>query len=87
MKKEETHDRRFSSFAMVPLERNIKNMSLVTDDMASVIKLARSKGIKCHIISSYFKINQGRISDVTKGRIGKGVEMAKSLPVDFPIKH
>lgn len=55
--------------------------------MASVIKLARSKGIKCHIISSYFKINQGRISDVTKGRIGKGVEMAKTLPDDFPTEQ
>ncbi|CAM1657097.1 unnamed protein product [Bartonella apihabitans] len=62
-------------------------MNLVNDHMVSVIKLARSKGIKCHIISSYFKINQGRISDVTKGRIGKGVEMAKSLPVDFPVEH
>ncbi len=62
-------------------------MNLVTNYMASVIKLARSKGIKCHIISSYFKINQGRISDVTKGRIGKGVEMAKTLPDDFPTGH
>jgi len=55
--------------------------------MASVIKLARSKGIKYHIIASYFKINQGRIADVTKGRIGKGVEMAKTLPADFPTEH
>ena len=55
--------------------------------MASVIKLARSKGIKYHIIASYFKINQGRIADVTMGRIGKGVKMAKSLPVDFPVEH
>jgi len=62
-------------------------MNIVNDHMASVIKLARSKGIKCHIISSYFKINQGRISDVTMGRIGKGVEMAKTLPADFPIEH
>lgn len=62
-------------------------MNLVNDHMASVIKLARSKGIKYHIIASYFKINQGRIADVTMGRIGKGVKMAKSLPADFPIEH
>ena len=62
-------------------------MNLVNDHMVSVIKLARSKGIKYHIIASYFKINQGRISDVTKGRIGKGVEMAKTLPADFPTEH
>lgn len=62
-------------------------MNLVTNYMAAVIKLARSKGIKCHVIASYFKINQGRISDVTMGRIGRGVEMAKSLPADFPIEH
>jgi len=37
-------------------------MNIVNDHMASVIKLARSKGIKCHIISSYFKINQGRMN-------------------------
>ncbi|WP_295735676.1 hypothetical protein [uncultured Bartonella sp.] len=85
--REEPHNRRFSSLAAVPLERNIKNMAIVTNYMASVIKLARSKGIKYHIIASYFKINQGRIADVTMGRIGKGVEMAKSLPADFPIEH
>lgn len=59
-------------------------MNLVNDYMVSIIKLARSKGIKCHIISAYFGINQGRISDVTKGRIGRGVAPAAKLPPDFP---
>lgn len=62
-------------------------MSLVNNYMVSIIKLARSRGIKCHIISSYFNINQGRISDVTKGRIGLKVPPATELPSDFPTLH
>lgn len=62
-------------------------MSLVNGYMVSVIKLARSKGIKCHVISAYFGINQGRISDVTKGRIGRGIAPAAKLPSDFPTIH
>lgn len=52
--------------------------------MVAIIKLARSRGYKCHVISQYFGINQGRISDVTKGRIGATVPMATELPWDFP---
>jgi len=59
-------------------------MSIVNYYMVATIKLARSRGYKCHVISQYFGINQGRISDVTKGRIGATVPMATELPWDFP---
>lgn len=48
------------------------------------IKLARSLGYKYEVIASHYIINQGRIADVMKGRIGSGVPMASSLPPDFP---
>jgi len=62
-------------------------MSLVTDEMVSIIKLARKRGYKCHEISSFFCINQGRISDVMHGRIGSRIPPAEKLPDGFPALH
>ena len=53
----------------------------------SVIKRARALGYKYEIIASYFVINQGRIADVMKGRIGPTVPPASDLPPDFPALH
>jgi len=55
-------------------------------DAATVaaIKLARALGYKYEVIASYFIINQGRIADVMKGRIGPDIKPARRLPPDFP---
>ena len=50
----------------------------------STIKLAREMGYKYEVIASYFVINQGRIADVMKGRIGPDIPPAMVLPPDFP---
>jgi len=50
----------------------------------STIKLAREMGYKYEVIASYFVINQGRIADVMKGRIGPEIPPAMALPPDFP---
>ncbi|MAN72994.1 MAG: hypothetical protein CME84_02745 [Henriciella sp.] len=57
----------------------------ITPEIASVIKLARSKGYKYAPIASYYCINQGGIADVMKGRIGPNIPPAKQLPPDFPV--
>lgn len=54
--------------------------------MVAVIKLARELGYKYEVIASYFVINQGRIADVMKGRIGPNIAPAQHLPPDFPAK-
>lgn len=53
-------------------------------EQAAIIKLARQMGYYCHEIAAYFGFNQGRIPDVTKGRIHPGVSAAMALPADFP---
>lgn len=50
----------------------------------SVIKRARELGIKYEVIASYYVLNQGRIADVMKGRIGPDIPPAHALPSDFP---
>lgn len=55
-------------------------------EQAAIIKLARQRGYYCHTIAAYFGFNQGRIPDVTKGRIHPEVEPANDLPPDFPAK-
>jgi hypothetical protein len=52
--------------------------------VVAVIKLARRLGYKYEVIASYFVINQGRIADVMKGRIGPNIPPADQLPGDFP---
>ena len=59
----------------------------VTPDMVPVIKLARSRKYNYARIASYFQINQGRIADVMKGRIGSDIPPAMDLPSDFPTAH
>lgn len=54
------------------------------DAVVAVIKLARMLGYRYQVIASYFVINQGRIADVMKGRIGPNVAPATALPSDFP---
>lgn len=54
------------------------------DDTVATIKLARSMKIKYELIASYYVINQGRIADVVKGRIGPNIPPALRLPPDFP---
>lgn len=53
--------------------------------IVAIIKLARALGYKYDVIASYFVINQGRIADVMKGRIGPDVTPANKLPPDFPV--
>jgi hypothetical protein len=50
----------------------------------AVIKKARNLGYKYDAIAAYYVINQGRIADVMKGRIGPSVPPADQLPDDFP---
>jgi hypothetical protein len=52
--------------------------------MIPVIKLARELKYNYARIASYFQINQGRIADIMKGRIGPDIPAAKRLPPDFP---
>lgn len=56
----------------------------VTPDMVGVIKRARHAGYNYARIASYYSINQGRIADVMKGRIGPDIPPAEALPADFP---
>lgn len=56
----------------------------VTPEMVGVIKRARQAGYNYARIAAYFQINQGRIADVMKGRIGPSIPPAEALPEDFP---
>jgi hypothetical protein len=56
----------------------------LTPEMVPVIKLAREKGYNYALIASHFKINQGRIADVMKGRRFPDIPPAVDLPGDFP---
>ena len=56
----------------------------VTEEMVPVIKLARMRRFNYARIAAYFQINQGRIADVMKGRIGANIPPAMNLPPDFP---
>ena len=57
----------------------------LSEPVVATIKKARSLGYKYEVIASYFVINQGRIADVMKGRIGPHVAPAPQLPADFPV--
>ena len=56
----------------------------LTPEMVPVIKLARAKGYNYALIASHYKINQGRIADVMKGRKFPDIPPASELPTDFP---
>lgn len=57
----------------------------LTPDMVPVIKLARKKGYNYALIAAHYKINQGRIADVMKGRRFPDILPAEKLPSDFPV--
>ncbi len=59
----------------------------ISDDVVATVKLARSQGYKYEVIASYYVINQGRVADIMKGRIGPDVPAADVLPEDFPALH
>ena len=56
----------------------------LTPEMVPVIKLARSQGYNYALIAAHYKINQGRIADVMKGRRLPDIPPATELPGDFP---
>lgn len=56
----------------------------LTPEMVPVIKLARAKGYNYALIAAHYKINQGRIADVMKGRRFPDIPAADALPPDFP---
>lgn len=56
----------------------------LTPEMVPVIKLAREKGYNYALIASHYKINQGRIADVMKGRRFSDIPPATELLNDFP---
>lgn len=62
---------------------HLKDQEL-TPDMVPVIKLARAKGYNYALIASHYRINQGRIADVMKGRRFPDIPPAVELPPDFP---
>jgi hypothetical protein len=62
----------------------VKDQEL-TPEMVPVIKLARAKGYNYALIASHYKINQGRIADVMKGRRFPDIPAAAVLPPDFPV--
>lgn len=57
----------------------------LTEDMVPVIKLAREKGFNYAHIASHYRINQGRIADVMKGRRFPHIPPAANLPPEFPV--
>lgn len=57
----------------------------IPPSIVGVIKRARAMGIKYAHIAAYYKINQGGIADVMKGRIGPDIPPADELPPGFPI--
>ena len=58
----------------------------IPDSVVAVVKLARHLGYKYEEITSYYTMNQGRIADIMKERIGAAVRPADELPPDFPAR-
>ena len=56
----------------------------ITQENASVVKLALRKGYIQHDIAAYFHDNQGRVSEINTGKKHADVPAAESLPADFP---
>ncbi|MDB5441248.1 MAG: hypothetical protein JWM33_3675 [Caulobacteraceae bacterium] len=56
----------------------------LTPEMIAVSKRARMLGYYTHIIAAYYRINQGRISEINTGKRGEGIAPAAALPADFP---
>ncbi len=62
-----------------------KHEQPLTPEMVPVIKLARERGYHYGPIAAYYRINQGRIADVMKGRRYPEIPAGSELPTDFPI--
>jgi hypothetical protein len=58
--------------------------SKLTQDVIATIKRALSAGYLQHRIAAYFDLNQGRVSEVNRGKRGAGIPPADTLPPDFP---
>jgi len=56
----------------------------IPDSTIAVVKKARLLGYSYAEIAAYFVLNQGRIADIMKGRIGPQIQPAEYLPDDFP---
>ena len=56
----------------------------LTPEMIAVAKRARLMGYYNHEIAAYYRINQGRISEINTGKRGVGIQPAMTLPEDFP---
>jgi len=59
----------------------------ITEKDVPTVKLALSLGYWQHVIASYFRENQGRISEIKNGKMFRDVEPATALPADFPPRH
>jgi hypothetical protein len=53
-------------------EMSVERTSIDTPDEAYTIHILRNEGKSIHTIAQMFGINQGRVSDVCKGRTFKG---------------
>jgi len=51
---------------------------------AAIAKRAINLGYYQHDIAAYFKINQGRISELNTGKLAPYVAPSETLPPDFP---
>jgi hypothetical protein len=56
----------------------------IPEYVIAIVKRVRLLGYKYEVIASYFVINQGRIADIVKERIGATVRPSEHLTDDFP---
>ena len=59
--------------------------SILDTAKIAVIKRALMVGYYQHIIAGYYGINQGRISEINRGKRGDHVAASDYLPPDFPV--
>ena len=58
--------------------------SILDPATIAVIKRALIAGYYQHIIAGYYGINQGRISEINRGKRGSRISASDYLPPDFP---
>lgn len=56
----------------------------ITAATAGIVKLALRLGYYQHVIAAYFRDNQGRVSEIKRGRRYAEVPPVDQLPPDFP---
>lgn len=59
----------------------------ITKNDVPIVKLALRMGYWQHVIASYFRENQGRISEIKNGKKFRDVEPGTTLPADFPPRY